>query len=155
MTNEEYLRIFHNVENPRQQENLNETKKQEQWQSLNETPDVSQYKIEENVNGGWGTEDFQIESRVNGVQQERNSNPFQHQQRRKPNRGKNLNGLDQFIDDDDNLNEVVQQPKTQPKTQAIETGPTPNIEDADVVSLEMFERMNNNGLMSLHQNMFK
>jgi len=152
MTNEEYLRIFHGIENPEQQ-NLNETKQQEQWQSLNETPDVSQFKIEENVNCGWGTEDFQIESRINGVQQQRNSNPFQHQQRRKPNRGgQNLNGLDQFIDDDDNLNEVVQQQKP---TTSTSSDFTEKIEDQDIVSVEMFERMNNNGLMTLHQKIFR
>jgi len=143
MTNEEYLKIFHNIE---KSNNLNETHQQEQWESLNETPDVSQYKIDENLNGGWGTEDFQIESRINGIKQQSYNNPYQQQ--RKPKKSQNLNGLDQFIDEEDNLNEVI-------KHSEVNTDFNENIAEQDVVTVEMFERMNNNGLISLHQKLFR
>ena len=76
---EEYLKLF-GKQKPEQEENLNETKQtwenlskprqQNQWQNINETPDLSQYNINENVNDGWGTLDVQIETRVNGVPQQ-------------------------------------------------------------------------------------
>jgi len=168
MTEEEYKRLFEDVKKKEQQgfgvsenhipreqnpyNNLNETVQNEQWSRLNETPDISQYKIDENVNGGWSNDDFQIESRMNGITQQRNNNPYQQQRRKKP-QGQNLNGLDQFVDDDDNLNEVVKQPIL--NSQIPDTNITESVEDVDVVTLEMFEKMNNNGLISLHQRIFR
>ena len=164
MTEEEYRRLFTDVQEkeqngfgvsenniPQQQtpyQNLNEINNQNQWQRLNETPDVSQYQIDENVNGGWGTNDIQVETRVNGIEQQHNTSPFQ-QRRRNPRGGKNLNGLDDYIDDDISLNEVIKQP-----TQIINET-QPNVDDVDVVSIEMFESMNQRGLMNLHSNIFK
>ena len=165
MTDEEYKKLFIDVQQKEQQgfgvsennipqhqnpyNNINETFNNPQWQQLNETPDVSQYKIDENINGGWGTNEFQVETRVNGVKQNQNT-PFQHQQRRKS-KSQDLNGLEQFLvgDEEQNLNEVVKQPLP---TQ-IET-PQPNIEDVDIVTVEMFEKMNQRGLLDLHNNIF-
>ena len=164
MTDEEYRQLFADVQQKEQQgfgvsennipqqqnpyNNLNEVYggNQQQLQSLNETPDVSQYKIDENLNGGWGTNDFQVETRVNGVPQQ--NSPYQHQQRRKP-KSKDLNGLEQFLvgDEDQNLNEVVQH--NDALIQAVDHS------DPDVITLEMFEQMNTNAMLSLNNKMFR
>ena len=133
----EYLKLFGQQPN-NQQENLNETKQNKQWENLNETPDLSQYNINENVNDGWGNLDIQIETRINGVNQTNQPNQLQPNSRRHRNNGPNLNGLDQYIDDEP-LREVVQH--QQPIVE--------NIQDVDTVSIEMFENMNSDALLTL------
>ena len=155
---EEYLKLFGNK--PQQSENLNETKQtwenlnkpqQNQWQNLNETPNTQQYNINENVNDGWGTMDFVIEKRVNGVpEQQQNNHPY-HSNPRRRNHGGGLNGLDMYADED--LREVVRQPQIQ----QIEKGPVEmmappvveNIKDVEIVSVDLFENMNSNALLTL------
>ena len=144
---EEYLKLFRQQKQT-QNENLNETKNFDQWQRLNETPNTQQYNINENINDGWNTSDFVIEKRINGVPQQ-NNNPYGGGNRRR-NRvgGGGLNGLDQYLDDDD-LNEVVRQPKVQPVQQQILQPPVvQNVKDVDVVSVDMFENMNSNALLT-------
>ena len=105
---------------------------------INETPDTTQY------------ENFHIEKRVNGVPQQ-NNNPYGGGNRRRNRGGQNLNGLDQYMDDDDNLNEVVRQHRPQPQVQTPVLTPPPvqNVNDVDVVSVAMFENMNSNALLTL------
>ncbi|NPV12957.1 MAG: hypothetical protein HPY57_14420 [Ignavibacteria bacterium] len=157
---EEYLKLFkHNQED----ENLNETKqnqqwenlnkpKQNQWQKLNEIDkSAQQYNVNENANDGWGTLDFQIETRINGVPQQQQNHPFLHlKQNRKAN---DPNGLNQYINDDYDLREVVKQPNVQQVQQGpIEILIPPVVQDIkniDVVSIEMFENMNSNAMLTL------
>jgi hypothetical protein len=159
MTNEEYLKLFNNIDNI----SLNETQNHEElkslnsnthnnWSSINETPNLSDYKIDDNINSGWSNNEFQIESRINGIKQNNNNHyNSPHQHRNKRNRNKlDLNGLNQFIDDDDDLNEVYQQPKIS------DTPPVINesIEDVDEVSVELFEKMNANAMLTLNHKLF-
>ncbi len=153
MNEEEYLRLF-NQKPEEKFENLNETKQtwenlnkqqQNQWQNLNETPNTQQYNINENVNDVWGIQDFQIESRINGVPQQQN-HPY-HSNPRRRNKGQNLNGLDDYLDDD--LREVVKAPVVQPVQQILAPPTVDNIRDVDVVSVDMFENMNCNALLTL------
>jgi hypothetical protein len=155
---EEYLNLFKKTQND---ENLNETtqnqnqyenlqKREEQWQNLNEVQqDARRYQTNENLNDGWGNLDIQIETRRNGVPQQRQEQQLQPNSRRHRNAGQNLNGLDQFLDEED-LREVVKQPKPVEKQPVILEPPrVENIKDADVVSVEMFENMNSNALLTL------
>jgi len=155
---EDYLNLFKKLP---QGENLNEKVQQDPnenlqkqnvdpWQRLNEvSQDAQKYRINENTNDGWGNLDIQIETRVNGIPNH-NTQQLQPNSRRHRNIGQNLNGLDSFLDDDD-LREVIKQPKP------VEQGPAEimappvveNIEHADVVSVEMFENMNSNALLTL------
>jgi len=164
MTEEEYKKLFEDVRKKEQQgfgvsennipqhqnpyTNINEVygSQPQQYQSLNETPDVSQYKIDENLNGGWGTNEFQVETRINGVEQQ--NSPFQHQQRKKP-KSQDLNGLEQFLvgDEDKNLNEVVQHNDASIK-------PVDD-SDSDVMTLEMFKQMSTNAMLTLNNKMFR
>jgi len=170
---EEYLKLFNNIETKNNQwDNLNETQQpqqpqqqqnqwgqsqQNQWgQSLNETPDVSQYNINENINDGWGTNKFQVETRVNGIPNPTNNlneiqnTPYQtRNQRRRNNQSQNLNGLDQFLDDDD-LNEVLVNKHTQSVNEILQHPTVDNLEDHDVITVEMFERMNTNAFLTLN-----
>lgn len=149
---QEYLDLFKKS----QCESLNEKtqnpyeklqkQKEEQWQRLNEVQqDPQKYKTNENVNDGWGNLDIQTETRINGVPQQ-NNQQLQPNYRRHRNVGKNLNGLDQFLDEDD-LREVVKQPK--PVEQTLTPPTVDNVQEADVVSVEMFEKMNSNALLTL------
>lgn len=150
MTNEEYLKIFHNIDHS---DNINENqllhKKEEKWESLNETPNNSQYDIRENVNDGWDNSNFQVETRINGLQQQNINSNYQYRKNRKTNSA-NLNGLDQFVDDNvnevnnldkytNNVNEIVKQPQPEQFNESLE--------DQDVVSVEMFERMGSQAMM--------
>lgn len=149
MNEEEYLNLFKKVNQENQQfQNLNEVNNYQQYQRLNETPDLSQYKIQENVNDGWGGVDFGVEVRVNGQPTQREyQRQFGAPQRR--NRGGGLNGLDQYLDDD--INEVYR-PKNipQPQPQPIQPPIIPqNISDVEVVSLELFESINQRAMLSL------
>ena len=163
MTEEEYRQLFEDVRKKEQEgfgvsennipqnqnpyNNLNEVygSNTQQLQSLNETPDISQYRIDENINGGWGTNEFQVETRVNGVPQQ--NSPYQHQQRRKA-KTQDLNGLEQYLigDEEDNLNEIVQHNDISIKD--IDTS------KSDVITLEMFEQMRANAMLSLKNKMF-
>jgi len=140
MNDEEYLKLF----GKKPVENLNETKQNQQWENLNETPDLSQYNINENVNDGWGNLDIQIETRVNGEQQQIQPNQLRPNSRRHRG-GQNLNGLDDFIDDEPLLREVVQQP-------VIQEPIIENLQETDIVSIEMFESMNSEALLTLANN---
>ena len=168
MEDKDYLSLFQKIQNSEQIEKqkylenlnknnelqrLNETPIYNDYPKINETPDVSQYNIRENLNDGWGTEQFQVETRVNGVVQ-RNNNQQPSQPIRRRNRP-DPNGLNAFLDED-NLNEVVRystpapavvQP-TQPPTEVINT----NLKDADVVTIEMFNKVNESAMLTLAGN---
>jgi len=155
---EEYLKLFkqnqqgenlNETKQNQQWENLNKPQQQNQWQQLNEVDkSAQQYSVKENANDGWGTMDFQIETRVNGVPQQQN-HPYHHSNRR--NKVADPNGLNQFMDDD--LREVIKNPKSQ----QVEQGPSEilappvvqNIQDVEIVSIEMFENMNTNAILIL------
>jgi hypothetical protein len=155
MTNEEYLKLFENVNNQNQNlnetskyddyknMNLNETPNYNQYQSLNETPDVSQFKIDENLNDGWNL-DVQFETRINGELQ--NPNSIYEQKRRRYNKSNDLNGLNQYLEDE-NLNEVYRNNSTQTLNESINT-------DCDVVTLDMFNNMRKNSMLAV-ANLFK
>ena len=151
MNEQEYLDLF---KHQNVGENLNETSQQPQnyqnYQNLNETPDLSQYERMENLNDGWGSVDLDIqtETRIDGVVQNQGYQQYQQLQpnsRRHRNTGPNLNGLDGFIDPDDDLREVVKAPVMQPAA-AVPVA-TENIKDVDVVSVAMFENMNSEALI--------
>jgi len=147
---EEYLNLF--KQNNGFQK-LNETPNNEQWENLNEKPN-QQYNIYENVNDGWGTLDVQIETRINGIPQTQNPNQLRPNSRR--HMQVDPNGLNQFIDEDDDLREVkrnlYQQPVQQPVQQTIQPPQVADIKDVDVVSIDMFENMNSNALLTLVNN---
>lgn len=139
MTNEEYLALFEN--NDRKQYNkLNETPNynQNNWQQLNETP-KSNYNITENLNDGWDN-NFQVETKINGITVNQNHQMINSRMKYKK---EDLNGLNQFVDDD-MLTEDYQQPIAIPQV-------TEKIVDQDVVSVELFERMNQNAMLSLRR----
>ena len=145
--NEDYLNLFRNIQENKGEEEmkpLNETPNYDNLNSLNETPDVSQYQIQENVNDGWDPNYVQFETRVNGIIQQ----PNQTQQPvRKKRDNLDLNGLNQFLEED-NLNEVVRHQQTKQLT-----GPqtTEGFKEVEVVSVEMFERMSQQALLPLGQ----
>jgi hypothetical protein len=143
MTNEEYLALFENNDRNKQYTKLNETPNynQNNWQQLNETP-KSNYNINENVNDGW--DDIQFETKINGVHVRSNQTNQMINARMKYKKD-DLNGLNQFIDDD-NLNEVYKQPQVSQIPQITE-----KIEEQDVVSVELFEKMNQNAMLSLRR----
>jgi hypothetical protein len=159
---QKYLDLFKQNENNKK-ENLPKINKKEQnsweninevdqswnsnnknsWKNINEVQDYQQYKTNENINDGWGNIDIQVETRINGVNQ--NNNQLQPNSRRHKNIGQNLNGLDDFIDND--LREVVKQPK--PIKQIMTPPIIENINNVDIVSIEMFEKINTNALLTL------
>jgi len=147
MTNEEYLALFENINKNNSKENwqqLNETPNhtENNWQQLNETPKYN-YNINENINDGWDN-NIQIETKINGVQVRTNQSN-QMINARMNYKKEDLNGLNQFVDDD-NINEVYQQPKI-PKIPQV----TEKIEDQEVVSVELFEKMNQHAMLSLRK----
>jgi hypothetical protein len=154
---QDYLDLFKKTQGGN--ENLNEKaqnpyenlqkQKEEQWQRLNEVQqDPQRYRTNESVNDGWGNLDIQVERRVNGVPQQDNQQ-LQPNPRRHRNVGQNLNGLDQFLDADD-LRETKQHPPVQQGPNEIMAPPVvENVQDAEVVSVDMFERMNSNALLTL------
>lgn len=138
MTNEEYLRLFNNMENKESKllknENyndlpsLNETPNYNNLPKLNETPTTTQFNINENVNDGWNI-DFQFETRIDGVKQSSDQHIQQRRQRT-------------IQEKEQNLNEVLRENEQKFINEAINT-------DTDVVSLEMFNQMRQNSMMSL------
>ena len=156
MNDEEYLKLFGKPQT-QENDNLNETDQntwenlnkpqQNQWENLNETPDLSQYQTNENLNDGWGNLDIQVETRVNGVPQQ--GHQLSPNSRRHKNKGNNLNGLDSFLEDED-LREVVKQstPMEGP-TEMMAPPVVESIKDAEIVTIDMFENMNSNALLTL------
>lgn len=149
---EEYLKLFKQVNENKDDEEtpmLKETPNYSGLPNLNETPDTSKYRVDENVNDGWNMQ-FQTETRVNGVKQQSN-NPYQQTHRSRGGGLKNdPNGLGQYIDDDD-VNEVYRQPKVQrpiqqPQQPIQQVQPVVEklneFKEVDVVSVELFERWN-------------
>ncbi|MCK9446051.1 hypothetical protein M0Q50_04075 [bacterium] len=151
MTEEEYLALFKKINEDNGFEskinlNMNQSydninTSQNQWQSLNETPTYQ--NVNENVNDGWNNMDFVVETRLNGSIQH-NNNQQQYQSRR--NRQTfDPNGLNQYMDDD-NLNEVYKQPiQSIPQPQQINE----NLNNTDIVSVELFNRINENVMLTL------
>ena len=144
--NEEYMKLFNKIQENKEDDELkplNETPNYGDMPSLNETPDLSQYQINENVNDGWDSNFVQFETRINGISQ--NQQP-QNQQIRKKRSDLDLNGLNQFLPEE-NLNEVFFN-----KQQENLTGPiNEKFEDVGIVSVEMFERINEQALIPLGQ----
>lgn len=156
----EYLKLFKNV-NKKEDENLNEKKQDfsqyenlskknyDGFQRLIETPQHN-YNISENLNDGWKDE-FTIEVRANGVTQKPNT-PFQMPTKKY--QKSDPNGLNQFIDEDEDLREIYKPAIPQP--QVTRTGGIPQpmninekLTEVDVVTLEMFERINNAAFITL------
>jgi hypothetical protein len=157
----EYLKLFKNVRETKEEENLNEVKNfseyenlsknnYEGYQRLTETPKHN-YNVNENINDGWNNQ-FSTETRINGVPQKTND-PYQMPQRR-VNRRPDPNGLNQFIDDDD-MREVYRpqiQQTTPPPPQPV-TAPIINekFTEVEVVTLDMFENINKRAFIELAQ----
>jgi len=157
MTNEEYNQLFNDIQKKEQNgfgvsENHipNNTNNQNQMltetpnyasynntNSLNETP-TQQYDMDKNINDGWN-QNFQFETRVNGevINNQINGN-YQYQRKQK----EDLNGLNQFVDE--NINEIYKAPLE--PTQINE-----KIEDQDVVSLDFFNKIGQNAMLTLRQ----
>ena len=144
--NEDYLNLFRNIQENKEEEELkplNETPQYGDLPSLNETPDVSSYQIQENVNDGWDPNYVEFETRINGVvQNSHNQNPI-----RKKKKDLDPNGLNQYLAEE-NLNEVV---RTQSTPTLTDPQPTGNFQEVEVVSVEMFEKINKQALIPLGQ----
>ena len=124
--NKEYLDLFKNInehkdlgKKPIKEKNYNDL------QSINETPDVSKFKINENINDGWNIQ-FETETRVNGIRQ--SNNPYEQRQSRRQVR-EDLNGLNKYIEED----------KTQQITKQNQLNEVFDLKNVSVVTLEMFE----------------
>jgi hypothetical protein len=149
---EDYLNLFKQNNQNNGFQKLNETTNYEQWENLNEKPN-QQYNIYENVNDGWSTDSFVVETRINGIPQTQNPNQLRPNSRR--HMQVDPNGLNQFIDEDDDLREVKRNPyqqPVQPVQQTIQPPQVADIKDVDVVSIDMFENMNSNALLTLANN---
>lgn len=151
---QEYLDLFKNIQNENLEnlnetqksndgwENLNVKKEQQKWQSINETPDVNQYKQYENLNSDLNI-DVQFETKINGVVQ--NQSQTQHNQSH-PYHNKPKRQQPQQIFEDMPLNEVIQEPKpSYPEAEVINE----SLEDVDVVSVDFFNRMGNAAMLEL------
>lgn len=149
MDEQEYLNLFKKTQSDNQWGSLNETPKYDNFERLNETPDVSKYTSNEQINDGWSNEMFVVETRVNGIPQSQNPNYNSHSKR--ANRLNDPNGLGQYLDDE-NINEVYRNPVVQqPIVQAVvPTGPVlEHLQDVDVVSVELFNQINEKAFTSL------
>jgi hypothetical protein len=142
----DYLKMFENIDKKEKTGLIKETPNYEnynQYENLNETPDVSKFNLNENLNDGWNI-DFQFETKVNGEVQRNPSNPYQQKRRRKSIK-EDLNGLNQFIDEDENLNEVFKPKQQLQKTER-------NSYDPDgVITLEMFNNWRRMSLQPLYE----
>ena len=147
---------------------------EEKLKSLNETPDYSQYEnlnkprnnysqyenlnevkrtpnINENVNDGWANINFDVETKVNGVVQRNNPDPYV-QRRSRP--VDDPNGLGKFMKE--NLNEVVRHKPIPPPIveQPVEKKEevqiiNENFVDSDVITADMWYNMCNASLYPL------
>lgn len=144
MNEKEYLELFNKIKNKKEEykslnnkndndlPSLNETPNYNDLPKLNETPS-NNYNINENLNDGWNI-DFQFETRVNGVKQ--SSDPYK-QQKRRTNEEKQ-----------ENLNEVLRERNNQIYNEKVDL-------DNDVVSLEQFNQMRRNSMMSIVNRIIK
>jgi hypothetical protein len=145
---DDYLKLFKNDNLNDKYENLNETTKYNNLEKLYETP-VNKYNMNENINDSWG--EFEIERRINGVTQNNHNQPQQYYNRIKK---ADLNGLNKYIDDDNDIREVfkIAKPIQQPKP--VEPS-IPQAElivekfDGDFISIELFEKVKNNSLLNI------
>ena len=113
---------------------------------LNETPDMSQYEINENLNDGWDV-NFQFETRMNGEVLDPSAPPaapvFNRRQA-----AADPNWLNQYLYE--NLNEVYKEPLQQTQPLNDLAGPVnESLTDADVVSVALFEKINSRAFMGL------
>lgn len=146
---------FENLSKPNPQNNmLKETPNTSYFQqyNMNETPDVSQYKIEENLNDGWDM-NFQFETRINGEVVKDSPAPaapprFNRRQAADP------NGLNKYLEEE-NLNEVYRPEKEKSINEVISeqnelVGPVnEDLSDVAVVSVALFEKINNKAFLGL------
>lgn len=154
---EDYLKLFQNIQNSPNESYIKPKKEElkpinegggryDNLQNINEVNNVQQYQINENVNDGWNNQ-FEIETRVNGVVQRNNSDPYNQQMKRK-----NIvsnNGLEKYlVGDEDDMRETYR-PQVIIQQDIIQNTPTKNLNDVEVVSLEMFERMSQMALTPL------
>jgi len=122
--NEDYLKLFDKIlkQDNEEFEQLNETPNYNKYQNLEKNNNYQNYNlnevnredytINENVNDAW-TNNIVIETRINGqVARKGNINPDPYVQRRNRhiNETNDVNGLNQFLEDD-NLNEIVRHNK--------------------------------------------
>lgn len=156
---EEYLKLFEesknfdnnnfqnyeNLSKPKnndyqQWENLNKPNHNyNQWQKLNEiNKEPRKYNINENLNDGWGNLDFQIETRINGIKQ---------------NNTKDLNGLNKYLNKEDLIEENANS-KLNKFLESFKLNETYDLSNVDIVTIEMFENMNNNAMVTLLKNKF-
>ena len=144
---DEYLKLFKN--NKDEWGSLNETPRYNNLPNLNETPDLSLYRIDENVNDAWGNLDIQIETRVNGMPQQ--NNPYYNPHVKRAHQVNDPNGLNNFLQED-NINEVIKHPQPiQGPTfeDSIEPMINENINDVGIVSWELFEKINQKAFLAL------
>lgn len=159
--NQDYLNLFKKIgkdnENDEEKEPLKlikETDKYNKYQmiketpistftkkdSINETPDLSMFKINENVNDGWNI-DFQFETRINGVSL-KDGDPYAPVKRKSQ---KDENGLNKYLQNED-LREVYRPNPVKETIQMINESKT---SEDDIVSWEAFNRTNTEMLLEL------
>lgn len=169
---EEYLKLFSQINgdsNPEkneddtkfsdrvdysQFENLSKPRNN-QFERLNETPDVSKFQINENLNDGWDRNfQFQFETRINGELMSSTPPPAPTFTRKRQSFD-DPNGLNKYLIEE-NLNEVYKNPMQD--MHVIKevmshdlTGPhlTESFDEVGIVSVELFNRINSKAFLSL------
>ena len=141
---EDYLKLFQNTQKSQSEEikPINEVGRYDNMPKLNEVSNLDQYKINENVNDGWSNQ-FEIETRVNGQIQRNNSDPYKQQMRR--NNPVSNNGLEKYlVGDEDDIRETYNNKIIRQENNNISTNINMNesFNNAEVVSVELFERVN-------------
>jgi hypothetical protein len=141
---EDYLKLFQNTpkSQPEELKPINEVGRYDNMPKLNEVSNLDQYKINENVNDGWSNQ-FEIETRVNGQVQRNNSDPYKQQMRR--NNVVSNNGLEKYlVGDEDDIRETYNNKIVRQENNNISTNIHMNesFDNAEVVSVELFERVN-------------
>lgn len=111
---------------------------QTEYKSLNETP-VYNYNINENLNDGWD-KNFSFEVRVNG--ELITEQPY-HGMRMNKNKKQDLNGLNKYLDEEDLLTEQYNYKDINKPSSSN------SFNNVSIVSLELFERINKNDILSL------
>jgi hypothetical protein len=155
---EDYLNLFKKVQNtPKESpvkftnddelKPINEVGKYKDMPKLNEVNDLQKYKINENINDGWDN-NFEVETRVNGIVQRNNADPYNQQMKRNvpvvPN-----NGLEKYmIGDEEDLREIYDN-KVIRLQDTVPGNTNENVNDVDVVTVEMFEKMSYQALAPL------